>query len=93
VLSQSAAYSLHYSSEVYKKEQHNEKDDDQQHIKLADAVPSSTTQINLGYQSFLLEDLSKEDSEERESPSFTFQVPLEKAFKILFRQIISPNAP
>lgn len=92
VLSQSAAYSINTQTEEVKEEQKSKEGNTEQYIKLADAVPSSSTQINIDYQSFLLEELTLDDVDEEPKP-VRFDIPLGKALKVLFRQIISPNAP
>ena len=91
---QSASHRLRTFEDADSKEQKSEesKDSEKQQITLADAVPSTPPQISFDYH-FLLIEPSREDSEEKQSNSFDVDIPLEKALKILFRQIISPNAP
>ena len=93
VLSQSTVYSLKPTADLDKKEQNQSEDNRQQSVQLADAVPTIPTQINLGNQFFLLEKLPNEDSEEKDDLVFDAIIPVGKAFRILFQQIISPNAP
>lgn len=62
-------------------------------VKLTEAV-QSTTSINLNFQSFLLDEvLQTEDSEEYETAADYFHEAIKKHVRILFRLIISPNAP
>lgn len=57
-------------------------------------VPSSSFQINLDYQSYLLTEVFYQDLEKEKAPVAKLILPsAQKALKILFRRIISPNAP
>lgn len=63
-------------------------------IKVSEAVTSSGPQINLGFQSFLLQEVElNTDGEDKSSPLELLVPPAKKALKVLFRRIISPNAP
>lgn len=65
----------------------------QQVIKPA-AIPSSSLQINLDYQSYLLEEVFYQDQEKENAPVEKLILPsVQKALKVIFRRIISPNAP
>ena len=77
-----------------RQEQNNtEKGETPQLAKVA-AVQSSSLQINLDYQSYLLTEVFYQDQEEENAPVITLISPsAQKALKILFRRIISPNAP
>ncbi len=63
-------------------------------IKASEAVTTSGSQINLGFQSILLSEVILDDKNEEKRSSRDLYVALtKKAFKILFRRIISTNAP
>lgn len=65
-----------------------------QQLKLAEAITSPLLQVNLNFQSFLLWEVAfEEDNEEKKSPLDTLVPSARKALKILFRKIISHNAP
>ncbi|MEO9482585.1 MAG: hypothetical protein ABJG47_04040 [Ekhidna sp.] len=71
----------------------SEKEEVQQLSKVA-AVPSSSIQINLDYQSYLLTEVFFQHQKgEKISVEKLILPSTQKALKILFRQIISPNAP
>ena len=75
-------------------EQSDAKEGNAQQITKAAAVPSSSFQINLDYQSYLLNEVFFQDEENDKTPIAELLVPnAQKALKILFRRIISPNAP
>ena len=93
VISQSTLYSVNAQAEEVKKEQKSDEGDKEQYLTLTNAIPSTPTQINLNYQSFLLEELYREEENESTNKTIRFDIPLGKALKVLFRQIISPNAP
>ena len=63
-------------------------------LTISEAVTSSGPQINLGFQSFLLEEMTQDEASEDEG-ALEKQIvsSTQKALKILFRRIISPNAP
>ncbi|MFY0599484.1 MAG: hypothetical protein JXR03_07415 [Cyclobacteriaceae bacterium] len=71
-------------------------DDDNQSdqvLKSLDAITYSS-QINVTHQSVLIEELPEEEIEAEIEIEDSFVVSnISKAFKILFRSIISPNAP
>ena len=67
---------------------------EQQQITKTQAVPSSSLQINLNYQSYLLNEVVFNDEEsEKEEASSQILPATQKAIKILLQRIISPNAP
>lgn len=77
-----------------KQEQSDAQEGSEQQITKAAAVPTSSFQINLDYQSYLLNEVFFQDREEGKTPVVKRLVPnAQKALKVLFRRIISPNAP
>ena len=83
---------------VYKnpdtQEQSDAENDELLQISETPAVPSSNLQINLDYQSYLLTEVIHPEEEEGKSQEEKLLLPTaQKALKVLFRRIISPNAP
>ncbi len=77
-----------------KQEQNDSEKSETPQIAKSEAVPSSSLQINLDYQSYLLTEVFYQDREEENAPTVKLILPsAQKALKILFRRIISPNAP
>lgn len=77
-----------------KQEQSDTEKGETQQLAKSEAVPSSSLQINLDYQSYLLTEVFYQDQEEKKAPVVKLILPAtQKALKILFSQIISPNAP
>jgi hypothetical protein len=77
-----------------KQEQSDSQDNEKQQLSKAEAVPSTSLQINLDYQSYLLNEVFHQDLEDQSAPIVKLTLPsAQKALKILFRRIISPNAP
>ncbi|MEM7297201.1 MAG: hypothetical protein AAF391_02920 [Bacteroidota bacterium] len=75
-------------------EQSDEDESEEKQLVLSQAVPSSTLQVNLDFQSFLLEEVTLDEEGEEQKASVLEWLPsAQKALKILFRRIISPNAP
>ena len=67
---------------------------DQDQANLSEAVPSTGSQIYLGFQSILLQEVTTGSEKEDRGIALEKIVPAtHKALKILFRRIISPNAP
>ena len=63
-------------------------------VGIDDAVPSTGTAIELGFQSFLIEEFEFEEFEIHWNNLVDgFSQAIEKTFKVVFRLIISPNAP
>lgn len=80
--------------ETDKQEQTDNENEEVQQFSKVTAVPSSSLQINLDYQSYLLTEVFYQDEQENNTPVEKLILPTtQKALKILFRQIISPNAP
>ncbi len=87
-----AAVAPQYSAD--KQEQSDSKASENQQITKSAVVPTSTLQINLDYQSYLVSELFYQDDEDEKVPVVkTFLPATQKALKILFSRIISPNAP
>ncbi|MEQ9007648.1 MAG: hypothetical protein RLP12_07175 [Ekhidna sp.] len=77
-----------------KQEQSDTENSEKQQISKSAAVPSSSLQINLDYQSYLLNEVFYQDLEDEKNPVVKQCLSsAQKALKILFRRIISPNAP
>lgn len=77
-------------------DQHEESDkqtsNDQ--LTISEAVTSSGMQLNLGFQSILLQEVHTDEEAEDQSSLIERLIPSsQKALKILFRRIISTNAP
>ncbi|MEO9872831.1 hypothetical protein [Ekhidna sp.] len=65
-----------------------------QQVGEAIAIPASSLQLNLDYQSYLVEEVFFQNENEENAPIVKSILPsAQKALKILFRRIISPNAP
>jgi len=62
-------------------------------ITRAEAITSSPGQINVEFQSFLLEEVVFVKDDDLKKPVDILGDYTQKVFKILFRSIISPNAP
>ena len=81
-----------------KHQQEQQKDSNQkgkeQQVKINEAVTSPTSQINLDFQSFLLEEVHFDEKNEDQKSSEGFLAgSSQKVLRVLFRRIISPNAP
>ena len=75
-------------------EQSDATDQEEQVVAQNIAIPSSSLQINLDYQSYLLEEVFYQTQDEENANTSDLILPTtQKALKILFRRIISPNAP
>lgn len=75
-------------------EQESEKETSTDQLTISEAVTLSGSQINLGFQSILLEEVAQ-DQEVKNQGSLLDGITLatQKALKILFSRIISTNAP
>ena len=79
---------------VDEQEQSDDTGEESQQLTLNEAVPFSVPQINLDFQSFLLEEVNFEEETEEKSTGLEAWAPAaQKALKVLLRRIISPNAP
>lgn len=77
-----------------KQEQSDTEQEEKQQVTKSAAVPSSSLQINLDYQSYLLTEVFYQVLEKEKAPDAKVVLPsAQKALKVLFRRIISPNAP
>lgn len=77
-----------------KQEQSDTEQNEKQQFSKSVAVPSSSLQINLDYQSYLLNEVFFQDLEDEKNPDVKLCLhSAQKVLKILFRRIISPNAP
>ena len=69
-------------------------DSSNEQTSISEAVPTSGSQIYLGYQSILLQVVTTAEDKEDNGTILEKVVPTtHKALKVLFRRIISPNAP
>ncbi|MEQ9403162.1 MAG: hypothetical protein RIM99_06245 [Cyclobacteriaceae bacterium] len=58
------------------------------------AITNSTSQISLGFDSYLLDEVTFQEEESRRKISSELLIPtVHKAIWVLLRKIISPNAP
>lgn len=63
-------------------------------ISQAEAIPGSSSQITLGFDSYLLDEVNfKEVEDENRTTTNKIVASTSKAFRVLLRKIISPNAP
>ncbi len=77
-----------------KQEQTENGEGEEQQIAQLTAVPSSSLQINLDYQSYLLTEVFYQDLKKINFPGTKLILPsTQKALKVIFRRIITPNAP
>lgn len=75
-------------------EQSDSDKDEVLQISESPAVPSSNLQINLDYQSYLVTEVIHQEEEKDKVQEEKLLLPAaQKALKVLFRRIISPNAP
>lgn len=75
-------------------EQSDEEIPEAAQIVNSEAVTTTPLQVNLGFQSYLLEEIGQAKSEKRQVFSLERFLPsFSKALKVLFSRIISPNAP
>ncbi|MEP0984595.1 hypothetical protein [Ekhidna sp.] len=75
-------------------EQSDSEGKEKQQITKPTVALSTSLQINLDYQSYLVTEVFHQGVDDKKTPLKTRIIPtLEKALKVLFRQIISPNAP
>ncbi|WP_420576311.1 hypothetical protein [Ekhidna sp.] len=89
-----AVYVPEQSHDKQEQSDSDHEDQEVQQLSKTAAVPTSSFQINLDYQSYLLNEVFFQDEGEDKSPSVEYILPsAQKALKILFRNIISPNAP
>jgi len=94
VLVQSSHTQQDIRIKVVDKEQSDDSGQESQQLSLTEAVPFSVPQINLDFQSFLLEEVPFEKEPKEEDTGLDQWAPAaQKALKVLFRRIISPNAP
>lgn len=67
---------------------------EQEKVQISEAVTTSGSQINVEFQSFLLAEVILDSTgQEKKSPLDLLVPPAKKALNVLFRRIISPNAP
>lgn len=82
---------------VDQQEQQDKKDAESEEkatVSQSQAVPNSSSQINLGFDSYLLEEVSHNEEDEDKMARSQPTIPgVRKAVRVLLRKIISPNAP
>ena len=84
---------LRYKAILLQSDSDSEENQEQQ-LSKTPAVTASSLQINLDYQSYLLNEVFFQDEDEEKTTAIEEILPsAQKALKILFRRIISPNAP
>jgi hypothetical protein len=63
-------------------------------ISPSQAIPNSTSQINLGFDSYLLNEVTfNEEVDEKSSITDLIVPSVHKAIQVLLARIVSPNAP
>lgn len=88
--------SIYLKPEIQKDQQEQSGEDipESTQIVTSKAVTSSSLQLNLGFQSYLLEEIFQtEDGQEKAHLQDGFISTANKALKVLLSRIIAPNAP
>ncbi len=68
--------------------------DSETSVSLPQTIPNSATQINLEFDSYLLDEVIFEEENNKKSTSAELITPrIHKAIRILLKRIITPNAP
>ena len=63
-------------------------------VSLPQTIPNSASQINLGFDSYLLDEFTHSEETSETSISSALIVPrVHKAIRVLLNKIVSPNAP
>ncbi len=63
-------------------------------ISLSQTIPNSASQINLGFDSYLLDEVTFSiNNNEKPAVSELIKPRVHKAIRILLRKIVTPNAP
>ena len=94
MLTQASLVAPEQTSGDQQEQSDQEEQDEKQQVSSNHAVPSSSLQFNLDYQSYLLaEVIYQEDSEETNEASDELFPTIQKALHVILRRIISPNAP
>jgi len=94
VLTQTTTTYTEVQSNNFEAEEQSDSGEETAQLNISEAVPSSGSQINVDFQSFLLGEVSfGEETKEKRSPLKVLSQSCQKALKVLFRRIISPNAP
>lgn len=95
VLTQTTVNTYSQAEKSEDKKEHSDTDSSQsEQVTISEAVPTSGSQINLGFQSILLQKLVLDEETEGQGSVIEKLVPTtQKALKVLFRKIIAPNAP
>lgn len=92
VLSQS----VYLKAEIQKdgQEQSDEKTPESTQVVTNEAVTSTSSQINLGFQSYLLEEIIQSEGSQKKTIFQEYFLPsVNKALKVLLSRIVAPNAP
>lgn len=93
ILSQTSAGTYAVDEETDQKEQSEPSSAPADHSTISEAVPSPSSQVNLGFQYILLEEVLLEESQEEHSVIDRVVAGTQNALQVIFRRIISPNAP
>ncbi len=77
-----------------KQEQSSSEESEQQQVFNTIAIPFSSFQVNLDYQSYLLREIFVENNRQSKFKNKgNLFFPTQKILRTILRQIISPNAP
>lgn len=75
-------------------DQTDSKTDSEASISLPQTIPNSASQINLGFDSYLLDEVTfQEENNQKTTPSELVTPRIHKAIRILLKRIVTPNAP
>ncbi len=68
--------------------------DSESTVSLTQAIPNSASQINLAFESYLLNEVGfEEESKKKITSSELIKPRIHKAIRILLNRIVTPNAP
>lgn len=94
VLTQAVVVDQQVQKEEDTKEQSDSKETDSQKVTESIAITTSSFQVSLDYQSYLLGQIFTKDPEENSQTDIkNVLFSTQKAIKVILRRIISPNAP
>jgi len=94
VLTQTTIPSNQPQNDSQKEQSESGSEPDGDQVSVSEAIPSSGSQINLGFHSILLQENTLSEETEDEGYLLENVVPsAQKALRVLLQRIISPNAP